>query len=63
MTDHHPGFDPSIPAASRRYNFLLGGKDNFQVDRSSAATLLKILPQQPVAVMRIGSSFCAWCDI
>jgi S-adenosyl methyltransferase len=51
MTDHHPGFDPSIPAASRRYNFLLRGKDNFQVDRSSAATLLKILPQLPVAVM------------
>lgn len=50
MTDHLPGFDSNVPAASRRYNYLLGGKDNFASDRASASGLAGILPQLPTGV-------------
>ncbi len=50
MTDHPPGFDLHLPAASRRYNYLLGGKDNFAPDRASASGLAVILPQLPTGI-------------
>jgi O-methyltransferase involved in polyketide biosynthesis len=39
-----PAFDPTVPNAARIYDFMLGGKDHFQVDRDAAAELLKVLP-------------------
>lgn len=35
-----PTFDPSTPAEPRIYNYLLGGKDNFAVDREVADKLV-----------------------
>jgi S-adenosyl methyltransferase len=37
-------FDTSIPNVSRIYNYLLGGKDNFAVDRAAADKILEIEP-------------------
>jgi hypothetical protein len=36
--------DPTKPNAARRYNYWLGGKDNFQADRDSADTIEKLFP-------------------
>jgi O-methyltransferase involved in polyketide biosynthesis len=40
-------FDPSVPNVARVYDYLLGGKDNFEVDRMMAANLVEILPPLP----------------
>ncbi|GAA2494065.1 SAM-dependent methyltransferase [Winogradskya humida] len=37
--DNHNIIDTSIPHPARRYNFWLGGKDNFAADRESAARI------------------------
>jgi hypothetical protein len=37
-------FDPSIANAARIYDFLLGGKDNFPIDREAAQRMLTVLP-------------------
>jgi hypothetical protein len=37
-------FDTSAPAASRRYNSWLGGKDNFAPDRASADLIAQAFP-------------------
>ena len=36
--------DTTLPNAARIYDFLLGGKDNFTVDREAAARLLELIP-------------------
>lgn len=36
--------DTSAPHAARRYDYLLGGKDNFAADRESAEAALKFAP-------------------
>jgi len=36
--------DVSVPAAARRYNVWLGGKDNFAADRDSAAEIEQAFP-------------------
>ena len=38
------GFDPTKPNAARVYDYLLGGKDHFAVDRQAADALLRALP-------------------
>ncbi|MEV5410032.1 SAM-dependent methyltransferase [Thermopolyspora sp. NPDC052614] len=38
------GIDPTVPSAARIYDYLLGGKDNFAVDRAAAEKLLEITP-------------------
>lgn len=38
-------FDASVPNVARMYDFMLGGKDNFQVDRDAVAKVLEALPQ------------------
>jgi trans-aconitate methyltransferase len=41
-----PGFDPAIPSAARIYDYLLGGKDNYEVDRAAAEKVLAVAPDQ-----------------
>jgi hypothetical protein len=36
--------DTTVPHPARRYNYWLGGKDNFAVDRESGDTVVKIFP-------------------
>jgi len=39
-----PGFDVSKPSIARTYDYLLGGKDNFAVDRTFGDRFIKELP-------------------
>jgi hypothetical protein len=41
-----PGKDPAQPAAARIYDYLLGGKDNYAVDRAAADKVLAVAPDQ-----------------
>jgi hypothetical protein len=36
--------DTSVPNVARVYDYLLGGKDNYAVDRSAAAELARLIP-------------------
>ncbi|MGC5009295.1 SAM-dependent methyltransferase [Streptosporangium sp. DT93] len=36
--------DTTVPHSARVWNFLLGGKDNFPVDREAGETLLRLFP-------------------
>ncbi|MBG0818812.1 SAM-dependent methyltransferase [Planomonospora sp. ID82291] len=38
------GVDPGVPSAARVYNYLLDGKDHFEIDRNVAARLLAVAP-------------------
>jgi hypothetical protein len=42
-------FDAATPNVARVYDVLLGGKDNFEADRESAAKLLPAAPGAAVA--------------
>jgi hypothetical protein len=42
---HDGGFDPHTPSSARIYDYLLGGKDSFAVDRSVADELIAIFPE------------------
>lgn len=48
MTGAGPGVSPcldtSVPHPARVYDYLLGGKDNFEADRMAARTFLKVVP-------------------
>jgi len=44
-----PGVDPTRPSIARVYDFMLGGKDNFAIDRQVAAMALQITPDGPAA--------------
>jgi S-adenosyl methyltransferase len=41
------GLDVSVPNVARIYDFILGGKDNFEADRAAAAQLLAVIPGGP----------------
>lgn len=41
-----PDFDPTVPSAARIYDYLLGGKDNYEVDRAAAEKVLAVAPDQ-----------------
>jgi S-adenosyl methyltransferase len=42
-----PGFDTSVPNIARMYDYWLGGKDNFAVDREAAERSANAVPQLP----------------
>ena len=44
-----PGIDVTIPSVARVYDYFLGGKDNFEVDRKVAEHALQITPDGPAA--------------
>jgi O-methyltransferase involved in polyketide biosynthesis len=41
-------FDPNAPSIARVYDYVLGGKDNFVVDRELAERLVNLVPLIPV---------------
>jgi hypothetical protein len=41
--------DTSVPNVARLYDFLLGGKDNYAVDRAAATELARLIPDAPRA--------------
>jgi hypothetical protein len=43
-----PGADPTVPSAARSYDYLLGGKDNVEVDRQAVRMLLSVAPDAPL---------------
>jgi S-adenosyl methyltransferase len=43
-----PGVDVTVPSIARVYDYMLGGKDNFAVDRQVAEMTLKIVPDAPI---------------
>jgi len=44
--------DSSVPHPARRYNYWLGGKDNFQADRDSADAIEAIYPSIRIAAVQ-----------
>src|ERR1051325_8162446 len=48
--------DKTVPSAARIYDYLLGGKDNYVVDRDAADRLLAVVPDQRV-LARANRSF------
>ena len=59
MTTQNPppnGIDISRPNVARIYDYLLGGKDNFAVDREAAKQLLAVTPDM-AGVVRDNRSF------
>jgi hypothetical protein len=48
--DWRETFRPDIPSAARIYDYLLGGKDNYPVDRAVGESMIKILPNVRLAV-------------
>lgn len=41
------GIDVTKPSIARAYDVVLGGKDNFEIDRAIVGEMLKIVPQLP----------------
>jgi len=58
MTTQNPpnGIDISRPNVARIYDYLLGGKDNFAVDREAAKQLLAVTPDM-AGIVRDNRSF------
>jgi S-adenosyl methyltransferase len=48
--DWRTNFRPDIPSAARVYDYLLGGKDNYPVDREVARSMMAKLPNVRTAV-------------
>ena len=41
------GFDPATPSPARMWNYWVGGKDHFAVDRAAAETITEVMPALP----------------
>ncbi len=44
MNDHTPAIDTTVPHSARVWNYWLGGKDNYPVDREAGDQFLKVFP-------------------
>lgn len=48
--DRVPGMNPNVPTSARIWDYMLGGKDNYEVDREVAHRILAIAPDtRPLA--------------
>jgi hypothetical protein len=52
----HVELNASVPHSARIYDYLLGGKDNFEADRTAAAAIMEAAPSLPVS-MRANRQF------
>ncbi len=55
MTETAPAaaaLDPAVPNVARMYDFMLGGKDNYESDREAVARLIEISPGVQLAARR-----------
>ena len=52
----HPRIDASVPHSARIWNYWLGGKDNYPVDREVGDEFLRIFPGQ-AAIARYSRAF------
>jgi SAM-dependent methyltransferase len=52
------GVDTTIPSVARIYDYLLGGKDHFAVDRAAAAKFIEVVPEVP-QIARANRQFLA----
>ena len=43
-----PGFDTSVANAARMWNYWIGGKDNFRVDRDAGDQVVEAMPALPI---------------
>ncbi|HEY8113965.1 MAG TPA: SAM-dependent methyltransferase, partial [Actinomycetes bacterium] len=43
--EEQPKIDTTVPHSARIWNYWLGGKDNFAVDREAGAMVAKIFPR------------------
>lgn len=43
-----PGSDPTVPSVARGYDYLLGGRDNYEIDRQVVQMLMQVAPEAPV---------------
>ncbi|MGH3260687.1 MAG: SAM-dependent methyltransferase [Trebonia sp.] len=62
MTDREPvvpGIDVTRPSIARVYDFWLGGKDNFAVDRETGARMAEVNPSLPELVRDNRRFLCA----
>jgi hypothetical protein len=50
------GVDQTVPSAARMYDYYLGGKDNYAVDRQAAVEILRVVPDGP-ALARANRAF------
>ncbi|HTJ71147.1 MAG TPA: SAM-dependent methyltransferase [Actinospica sp.] len=48
-----PEIDPTVPHPFRMYNYLIGGKDNYQADRDAVAVLLKARPDAVISARSV----------
>ena len=64
MTDDAvPGVDVTVPSPARMYDYYLGGKDNYAVDREAAEQVIEAHPQQRL-LARNNRAFltrAVWC--
>ncbi|GAB3972251.1 SAM-dependent methyltransferase [Actinoallomurus acanthiterrae] len=44
------GVDTTVPSVARMYDYFLGGKDNFAIDRQAADNVIAALPDMPFMV-------------
>jgi S-adenosyl methyltransferase len=56
--DDHPSFDTSVAHAARIYDYLLGGKDNYAVDRAAGDAAIESYPDA-VSAVRANRAFLA----
>jgi S-adenosyl methyltransferase len=42
-----PGIDPNMMSHARAYDYVLGGKDNYEVDRQAAQAVIDLAPDLP----------------
>jgi hypothetical protein len=53
-----PDLDTSVPHSARVYDYLLGGKDNYEVDRLASEQLVAVYPDLP-QTLRANRAFLA----